>query len=271
MRIFFINILLLFILFPNIASASENLTPLNEKLYYEAQWSNINFGKIGIEIDQQVDKANVICDITSSGIMALFVKHSSHTTLTATGKNFNYPERVYESNYHTRKKARAVKLTYKGGKIAEEELNPPENREKRPAVPQDDINGAYDLMSFLLQMRSEITKAQRTGKTDFTLNAYDGRRLSQADFNIVGEKAITIAGEKQSALAVTARRKQLAGFTESEIADNDPNEPSLTIYFSNDKKLIPLMMEVPFFGQKISAVLIKKCDKAGECLLGISG
>lgn len=252
------------------ATAAENITPISEKLYYEAGWSGINFGKIGIEIDEQADKANITCDITSSGIMALFIKHSSHTTLIATGSNFTYPNRTYESHYHTRKKARAVKLIYKDGKIVKEDIQPPENREKRPAVPESDINSAYDLMTFLLQMRSEITDAQKTGKTTFTLNAYDGRRLTQADFNIVGENTIKIAGKKQKALAVTARRKFLAGYTKGELDDYDPNEPSLTVYFSNDEKLIPLRMEVPFFMQKISADLVKRCEKDESCLLGIS-
>jgi hypothetical protein len=266
----FINMSLLLLLLDTPAMSAENLTPINEKLYYEAGWSGINFGKIGIEIDEQADKAKVTCDISSSGIMALFIKHSSHTTLTATGSNFTYPDRIYESNYKTRKKARHVKLTYKAGKITEEIIEPPENRDKRPAVPDADKNSAYDLMSFLLQMRSEILSAQKNGKTIFTLNAYDGRRLTQADFNIVGEKTIKISGEKQKALTVTARRKFLAGYTKGELDDYDPNEPSLTVYFSNDEKLIPLRMEVPFLMQKISADLVKKCTKEESCLLGIS-
>lgn len=267
MQIFFINILLLFIFLPKLAIGAENLTPINENLYYEADWSGVNFGKIGIEIDQQEDKADVTCDISSSGIMALFIKHSSHTTLSATGHNFTYPQRIYESNYFTRKKKRHVKLTYKDNKITEQVVEPPDNRDKRPAVPEDDINKAYDLMSFLLQMRSEISKAQKVGKTEFTINSYDGRRLTQGDFKIIGKKTIKIAGKKQVTIMANARRKFLAGYTKSEEDDYDPNEPSMTIYFSDDEKLIPLRMEIPFFMQLISATLVKKCEKAGECLL----
>ncbi len=265
-----INITLLFFCLAYPALATETLTPINEKLYYEASWSGINFGKIGIEIDEQADRASVTCDIASSGIMALFIKHSSHTTLTASGKDFSYPEHVYESYYHTRKKARHVKLTYKGGKISEEIVEPPDNRDKRPAVPDEDKNKAYDLMTFLLQMRTEILNAKKEGKTSFTINAYDGRRLTQADFNIIGENSLKIAGEQQPVLAVTARRKFLAGYTQSELDDYDPKEPSMTVYFSNDDKLIPLRMEVPFMMQKIKADLIKKCGNGESCLLGNS-
>lgn len=269
MRYLFINILLLtiFMAFPAIAA---EISPIDEKLYYEASWSGVNFGKIGIEIKEQADKADVTCDIASSGIMNLFVRHSSHTTLKATGHNFTYPDRVYESNYFTRKKARHVKLTYKNNKIAEQVVEPPDNRDKRPAVPDDDINSAYDLMSFLLQMRSEIAAAHKNGKTEFSINAYDGRRLTQGDFKILGKKVIKIAGQEQETLMVNARRKFLAGYTKSELDDYNPKEPSMTIYFSNDEKLIPLRMEIPFFMQVISATLVKRCEKTGECLLGNS-
>lgn len=268
MRLLFINILTLLIFMALPAIAAENLTPINEKLYYEADWSGVNFGKIGIEIDQQADKADVICDIKSSGIMALFVKHSSHTTLTASGHNFVYPDRVYESRYYTRKKARHVKLTYKDNKIIEQIVEPPDNRDKRPAVPEDDINSAYDLMSFLLQMRSEIFAAVKAEKTEFSINSYDGRRLTQGDFKISGNKTIKVAGKKYETIVVVSRRKFLAGYTKSEQDDYDPKEPSMTTYFSNDGKLIPLRMEIPLLLQKISATLVKTCDKAGECLLG---
>lgn len=267
MRFPFINILMLAIFMAFPALAAENLTPIDEKLYYEANWSGVNFGKIGIEINEQPDKANVTCDISSSGIMALFIKHSSHTTLAASGHNFTYPDRVYESNYFTRKKSRHVKLTYKNSKISEQIVEPPDNRDKRPAVPEDDINSAYDLMSFLLQMRSELFAAQKSGKTEFSINAYDGRRLTQGDFKITGKKTIQVAGAKQETIVVSSRRKFLAGYTKSEQDDYDPNEPSMTTYFSNDEKLIPLRMEVPFFMQVISATLVKRCEKAGECLL----
>ncbi|MEK6746689.1 MAG: DUF3108 domain-containing protein [Pseudomonadota bacterium] len=263
----FINILLASMLMTSPAISAENLTPISEKLYYEADWSGVNFGKIGIEIDQQANKADVTCDIRSSGIMALFVKHSSHTTLTATGNNYVYPDRTYESRYFTRKKARHVKLTYEDNKISEQIVEPPDNRDKRPAVPEDDINSAYDLMSFLLQMRSEITLAQKSGKMEFSINSYDGRRLTQGDFKILGKKTIKIAGKKHETLMINARRKLLAGYTKSEEDDYNPKEPSMTIYFSNDEKLLPLRMEIPFFMQNVSATLIKRCEKAGECLL----
>lgn len=249
MRIFLLFIMLLFL--ASTTQAVEALTPLNEKLYYEASFAGVNIGKASIEIDSQPDKASVICDIVSSGILALFVKHSSHTTLTATGSDFTYPDRTYESHYQTKKKARSVKLVYKDGRIISQDIQPPENPEKRKAVPDVDKNSAYDLMSFLLQIRKEIAGARQNGKSSFTINGYDGRRLTQVDFTISGETDIKIFGKEQKVIKIISRRKLLAGFTKGEMEDHDPDEPSLTTYFSNDERLIPLRMELPFMAQTI--------------------
>ncbi len=258
MRLIFIKIPLLFTILFSFPSCAQSLTPLAEKLYYEADFAGINFGTIAIEIEQKADKASITCDISSAGIMDIFVKHSSHTTLSASGSNFSYPDRVYESNYQTRNKKRRVKLTYKDGKIAEEILEPAESKDKRPTVAANDKNSAYDLMSFLLQIRKELMQAQINDKKSFTINIFDGRRLTQTDFQIIGRKTIKIAGKKYITLEVSSRRKQLAGFTKDEIADNDPDEPSMTTYFSDDDKFIPLRMERPFLLNKIQADLVKR-------------
>lgn len=253
----FINMLFCLLLGINPATA-QTLTPLKEKLYYEADFSGLNFGTINIEIEQEADKASIVCDIASAGILDIFAKHASHTSLIASGSGFNYPERVYESDYKTRNKKRHVKLAYKDGKITEQVINPPESEGKRPAVPDADKNAAYDLMSFLLQIRKELADSRINGKKSFTINIFDGRRLTQTDFQIIGRKTIKIAGKKYVTLEVSSRRKQLAGFTKDEIADNDPDEPNMTTYFSDDNKLIPLRMERPFLFKKIKADLVKR-------------
>lgn len=256
MRLIFINILLLFISLCDSPATAQTLAPIEKKLRYEASFSGIKFGKIDIEIKQQPDKANIICDISSTGIVNLFVKHSSHTTLSASGSDFSYPNRVYESNYKTRNKKRRVKLVYKDNKITEEIIEPKESENKRPKVPEDDKNSAYDLMSFLLQIRKEIANSRIKGNNSFTINIFDGRRLTQTDFTITGNKTIKISGKKYITIAVSSKRKPISGFSKGEMEDYKPNEPSMTSYFSNDGELIPLRMEIPFLFQYVRADLI---------------
>lgn len=251
------------------AFAAENLAPLNTKLYYEASYFGLIIGKAGIEINQQPEKAEATCDISTAGIVGLFLKHSSHTTLTAIGSDFTYPERKYETHYQTRNKKRSAKIIYKGAKVAEEEITPPESDGKRPAVPADIKNTAYDLLSFLLQMRKELARTRAGNLSKFTLHAYDGRRLTQADFIMQGNKTIKINGKKYVTIAATTRRTLKAGYSAGEMADYDPDEPAMTIYFSDDEKLIPLRFEIPYPVGKLTTDLEKTCADGESCLLKI--
>lgn len=257
MRIIY-ALFLLFVAPVYAAESAEQLVPLNEKLSYEASFLGLGIGKAGIEINQKPEAATVICDIATSGIVGLFVKHSSHTELTASGADFVYPQKNYASDYQTRGKKRSVKLVYSDGKITQEIIAPPESSDKRPKVPDIDKNAAYDLMSFLLQIRKELFVAKATGKTHFSIDAYDGRRLTNADFNITGTKTIKISGKKYVTTVVVARRTFKAGYSKSEMESYDPNEPSMTLYFSTDEKLIPLRFEIPFFTQTVTTNLVNQ-------------
>jgi hypothetical protein len=59
----------------------------------------------------------------------------------------------------------------------------------------------------------------------FTINLDDGR-LAEVEFVVDGKKSFRTAAGVVPVVAVTASRKWLAGFTSSELAERDPNEPS---------------------------------------------
>jgi len=249
--------------------ADEALTAVNFKGVYEFGFEGLMFGRAGFEIEQDAKHYNAAADIMSGGIAKLFIHHSSHTTTVATGSNYNYPSIVYESNYHTNKKQRYVKLTYKGGELAEEKIVPPENPERRPPVPQAQKKDAADLLTFILRMRLGLIDAMKQNKQTYNVKAYDGRRLMEIDFTVLGRKHLRGSDDK-TAIAVAVRRKLLAGYTPSELADYDPKEPTLTIYFTDDAKLIPVRFEVPMMIGMLSANLVKECGAGESCLLGVT-
>ena len=61
------------------------------------------------------------------------------------------------------------------------------------------------------------------------------------------------------------------GFTDSELAEYNKNEPPLTVYFSDDDRLMPLRLETSFWLGMLSATLAKECRTGESCLLGESG
>ena len=250
--------------------ASETLAPVTAKLRYQAGFEGLLVGDIGLEVNQQPGKADVTLDVQSSGIVKLFVKHSNHTTLTASGKNFTYPERVYETNYRTRKKPRHVKLTYKGGKLADSVVEPVEPPGKRTALDEKRRDSAYDLLYFLLRMRADLWDALGHNKTQFSMDIFDGKRLMQADFTLLGKQTISLGADTRNVIAIAAKRTPLGGLTKSEVENFANGEPPLTIYFSDDSRLIPLVMDVEVLGGHLTAQLMKECGAEESCLLGNS-
>lgn len=244
--------------------------PLDFKGLYEFEFAGMPFGRVGVEAEQSDSHYAITVDVMSTGVLRLFAPHSSHTTVDAAGAGFAYPNITYDTHYQTKKKKRSVKLVYKDGKIIEEDVQPPDNRDKRPAVPQEMKEKAYDLLSLNLAMRERIAGALASGDPHFSLTVYDGRRLTQMDATVAGRRTIHYAGNrKYPVVTLAVRRKLLAGFTASEIADYDPKEPTLWIHFSDNERLVPVVLEIGFFFGKIKGALVKECRTGESCLLGI--
>lgn len=243
--------------------AAEALPPVNYKAIYRFSGAGIEFGRIGMEVQENGKTVSATADIMTSGLMRMLVKHSSHSTL-----NMTNGSGVYESNYKTRKKARYVKMVVKNGVIVEETRVPSDPPDKRPPVPDELKKNAHTPLGFMLAMREATFNALQSGTPEYTLYFYDGRRLTQADFVLKGRQTFTLDGKKTPAIVVVGKRKPLAGFSKSELDKADPNEPSLTIYYSDDGRFIPLHMQAPLMIGTLAATLTKECAEGESCLLG---
>ena len=251
------------------ARAGDALTPINFKGIYQFAFDGLPIGKMGIELEQTPQHYAATSDIMTTGLVGAFVKHLSHTTVDGSGQHYHYTDITYESHYQTRKKKKYVQMVTQNGKLTLENLIPPENHESRSEVDEALKNNAVDPLSFLPQLRYDLFEARAKNEGHFTLNAYDGRRLTQVDFAIAGQKNISYNGQDVRVIDVTASRKQIAGFTKSEIDDFDPHEPILHIYFTDDARLIPIRLEARLMLGILSATLAKECTTGESCLFGI--
>lgn len=258
------NICLLTVLWSPPAMGQEALAPLHFKGQYVFSFARVEFGRMGLEAEQEKDGAKLICDISTTGIVKLFVQHSSHSTLQQTGENG-----VYESNYKTRKKAKYVKILSRNSKVISEELVPPEAPGKRSAVPADIKKQAHSPLEFLLEMRKNLYNSMKSGVSDYSLFFFDGRRLTQGHFTIEGRKTIRIGEKKYKTIKVAARRTLIGGFTKDEIEEYEPDEPTVYLYYSDDERLIPLRIEFKLGLVTVAATLRTQCEARGECLLDI--
>lgn len=263
------NIPLLAILAALPAQAAEPYNAFNFKGIYTFGLTGLDIGRMGIEIEQDPNHYAAVADITLVGLAKMIANHSSHTTIEASGSHFTYPNRQYESQYRTKKKKKSVLLEYKNGKIVSEDIQPPDNRDTRPAVSAQMKNTGYDPLSFILEMRTEAATAAKDGTSSFVIHAFDGRRLTEATFTVLGKKNITFNGRRISTTALSVKRKPLEGFTASEIEDWSPKEPPLFVYFSDDERFIPLRLELTMWFGTLTADLAKECRTGESCLLGI--
>jgi hypothetical protein len=244
------------------------LAPLALRGQYDFEFSGIPVARIGVEFSQTSSRAQATSDIMSVGIVDRFVRHSSHTTLVASGINYVYPQRTYETNYRTRKKKRHVKMVVSGDKVVEHLVEPAENPAKRPPVTDEEKNSAFDPLSFVFAMRKEVFAAVQQGKREFTLRAFDGRRLTEAQFTVLGSRTLRMGEKKLAVQSVSVKRKLINGFTKDELEEFDPKEPALTVHFSDDERFIPVQLDVPLLMQRLTARLNRECAPTESCLLG---
>jgi hypothetical protein len=262
LRLFNICMLSLFCSYP--AHAQEALTPLNFKGVYTFTFAGAEFGLMGLEIAQNGSRTQMASDITTTGLVSLFVKHLSHSTLTGNGGNS-----IYESNYNTRKKSRYVKLISSDFKIKDELLIPADAPGKRSLVPADLKQQAHSPLDFLLSMREMLFKTMKDNENNYKSLFYDGRRLTRGHFTIEGRKTIRIGDKKYQTIKVAARRELVGGFTVSEIEDYDTDEPTVYLYYSNDERLVPLRAEFKWGPTTVAATLDKQCGDTESCLLNL--
>ena len=250
--------------------AMTPLTPFTFKAIYTFQYGGIYFGKIGVESEQSDDHYSITADVASGGILKIITQHSSHTTVDGTGAHFRYDHIIYDTHYKTKNKRKAVYLEYQNKKVIKETLVPPDDRNKRPAVPDVLKNASFDLLTFNMELRRQFWKALRKKQTGFSLTAYDGRRLHKIDVTIIGKRTTLFADDQKFPVySMTLRRTPIAGFTTSELAKLGKKEPAVTIDYSADNRFIPIKVEVPFLFGSLSATLAKECRTGESCLLGI--
>ena len=253
------------------SDALGKLAPLDFNAVYSFGFGAVDFGKIGVDISQTPDAYAMSSDIVSTGILNAFLKHSSHTTQTGKGAEFHYSSIDYETHYQTKGKKKYAHILYNDGVVTEEKVEPADDREKRPAVSKALKDQSVTPLGLVIAMQQGIYDSLKHNKEAFSVYMYDGRRLSQIHFALIGDKTMPINGVPTKVVQVDVSRTLLEGYTQSELTDAQKKDPPLHVYFSNDERLIPLLFEVPMWMGSIRATLVKECAKGQSCLFGISG
>ncbi len=167
----------------------------------------------------------------SNGMIDYLFGWMSHTVSTMkVYKNKVVPEK-FRTKSILKKKTREIALDYSsGGKnIVFDQVTPPDNRGKRPAVPDDMKVGTYDPLTAAIEARRIVMQAFRENnfndrnKYSFSLPVYDGRRRSDVNF-ILDEKMV------DGLYHLKFYQKAIAGYTDNEWKEIKKGERVIDLY-----------------------------------------
>jgi len=199
----------------------------------------------------------------------LFGWRSNTVSIFKTDDKGVYPE-SFQSKILLKNKAKEMEITYdaSGKKIASEQIIPPDNRDKRPAVPEKLKVATYPPLPMAFEARRLVIKAfkennfNQRGVYTFTLPLYDGRRRSDINFILTKKKVNDFYYLKIS-------EKQLAGYTDNELKDIKKGDKTVDIYLDT-KNFWPVsaIAKSPLGSAK--AIFLQNCSNGFEECIKLS-
>lgn len=233
--------------------ASAALAPLSERMHYDFSWMGMGFGAMDLNAHESAGRYEATMTIRSTGLAQLFSPLSGKIEV-----NAGPGGRLYEAFTTSGSKKNHYKLAWDGaGNLTERIVEPAEDPGHRPDVPPELARGVNDPLSFLLNLRQDLSAARDKGEAHFATRIFDTKRVTEAVFTIEGRETIEWQGEKVPVIHCIGRRVPLAGFTEKEKKRVAKGEPPLHVFFSDDEKLLPIRMHFDAFLGRVKAEMAR--------------
>jgi len=185
--------------------------------WYGAYWSGLHVGDMVIEVAEDDNRYHFESVVESKGLAWLISRFYSMTKSEGIVRKGTYNPQEFRIHTVLREKPRDITLTYDPqGNIPARHYHPPENRHKRPDVPEAKRNGVIDPLTMALQARAQIENRLAKGEQEFTMRFYDGRRLQDVHFQLRQPETMRYAGQEMRVIPLQMTREPLAGFTGQE-------------------------------------------------------
>lgn len=216
---------------------TEAPLPFNRR--YAVYWTGIKIA----DLFTGYTGARLTARIESYGLVKQISKYRSETYTDYINHENGILPKAFFTQFRQRKRTRKIELGYDGdtGLLIADNVTPPDNRKKRPAVAQAAKALTTDPLTAAFAARERVIAARKTGDSAFSLPLYDGRRLSRLDFMITGETRIeTPATGAVNTLMLEMRRVPLQGYTNNEKKRMQKEEPVVTVFVSDDMYVMPI-------------------------------
>lgn len=257
-------VVLLAIMVSSAVRAETPLEPFNLRAVYHCVWGGLSVGELVID-SQETNQYRVKLDVETRGLVKFFSKHRSNSTVHGIAEP-SYQPLSFVSNYSTKGKPKFTSLKFAPDGSLIEEVHKPQKPEKDETPVTDSLKkGVYDPVTSILAIRRKLHEARQSNQKQFTFRMYDGKRLSELRFRILGTTTIATGETKTPVIRVAASRKPLAGFSPKDLKHIEQGDPPLTIYFTQDEKLLPTRLELDTAFGRIVGFFRGYCPAQGTC------
>lgn len=253
--------------------AAQQLPPLPELQpykstgFYEVSWSGLTVGGMVIDATEDDDSYAMRAQVKSNGLAWTFTKHSSITTVEGIKRKGEYIPQKFETYFKLRGDTRHIVLDYdKKGTLVHEVNTPPENRQKRPEVPMELKKNVVDALTPFFAQRTRVYEALRNREDQFSIRMFDGRRLTDMHYFVQGRKHVSWNRQDVAVIHFNLTRTPVAGYKDSELEDiANKKDPSVSLYLSDDGRLIPLKIVIDSSAGTFYANFKKTCTSFEAC------
>ncbi|MBN8544359.1 MAG: DUF3108 domain-containing protein [Alphaproteobacteria bacterium] len=257
MRIHHLLTALFFICTSSTAFAAPPLAPFPKEMRYRIAWNNIKIGRVIIETNQSNYSYRMVLDTKTTGLAKMFSPLKSVTW--AEGRFYNeqiIPQQYLAKSESDEGKNRTSHLTFdEEGLLSTRETNPVDDPNWRPEVPLEEARQAYDPVTAFFVLRKTLYENVNRRIKDSYVRTYDGRRLAEFNFRAINNGTKMRDDKIVPVVNTIAFRKPIHGYTPKELKKFDEGDPKVHIYFSADKRFLPLEFEIYHWSGKISASL----------------
>lgn len=245
---FLTRVLLFTLTYVGMSAHAHALEPLNVNGKFDLYAGQVPVGKMSwiVREDAELNTYFSYAKLRTTGLARLISKQRREMKVAGIMDKHGYIPTNYEYHSGTGKK-RHIELGYNEKRKRIHRINTPEDGAGRPQVTLEEAFGSVDPLTALVQMRFELDHllASDTQHPSASFPIYDGRRLMRGNLQRIGTAQMMNRETEISTHWITLTRTPIAGFSEKELNKiaKEP-EPQITVYFSKDEALIPLMFEV---------------------------
>lgn len=218
--------------------------PPTGKAHYTVYWLNSHIGDINAEITRENNLYTLTTHLDSHGLprrlFKFWMHNASHLLYKPNNTQLISNNTTIESRL--KKTYRIIKLIYNTTTqtLTHESVTPPDDQDKRPAVPDILKHTTIDPHSAVLHAHQEIHQALQKNYQHFLIPIYDGRRRANLYFTLIGKTTINHHDTPTPVIHLQLQRDVLSGATDTERERMQEEEPIIDIYLEDTERLFPL-------------------------------